>query len=309
MQKRVLLTGGNGLLGQKIIPLLSGRSSVELQVTSRGPNRHPGKTYAYVSADLSQPEEVAKVFADFQPTDVIHTAAMTQVDACETDHAACDAANVSAVQHLLDQCQAHGARLIHISTDFVFDGSAGPYQEGDTPHPVNYYGESKLKAEQLIQQSEVSHAILRTMLLYGISPSMSRSNIALWVRKSLMEGKPIRVVDDQVRCPTLVEDLAAASVSAMMKGASGIFHISGAEMMNMLELARRVADFWKLDPSLISSTNSTSLNQAAKRPPVTGFILLKAQTELAYQPHSLQDGLALVDRQIREIEALGHGVE
>ncbi|MEM7660015.1 MAG: SDR family oxidoreductase [Bacteroidota bacterium] len=306
MQRRVLLTGGNGLLGQKIIPLLSNRTHVQLLVSSRGVNRHPQQGYEYASADLSHAEAVKEVFADFRPTDVIHTAAMTQVDACESDHDSCDASNVLAVKHLLDQCKVHDTRLIHISTDFVFDGEDGPYQEGDSPNPVNYYGESKRKAEELIEQSEVSHAILRTMLLYGISPAMSRSNIVLWVRKSLLEGKPIRVVDDQVRCPTLVEDLAAASVSALMKRAEGIYHISGAEMMNMLELAKKVAEFWNLDGNLISSTDSASLNQAAKRPPVTGFILLKAQTELDYQPHSLQEGLSLVDRQIRELSLSDH---
>ena len=302
MQVRILLTGSNGLLGQKIIPLLVERSQLKLLATSRGVNRHPlQQGYEYVAADLSEAGACQRLFEIFEPTVVIHTAAMTQVDLCEDDHAACDAANVGVVQTLTDLCQRHGTRLIHISTDFVFDGTAGPYRETDQPNPVNYYGQSKLLAEQYIQKSGIDHAILRTMLLYGITPAMSRSNIVLWVKKSLSEGKAIQVVQDQVRCPTLVEDLATATVSALMKQASGLYHISGAEVMNMYEMAQSVADFWKLDKSLITPTNSQSLNQRAARPPITGFILLKAQTELVYQPHSLKQGLALVDRQMREM--------
>ena len=301
MQRRILLTGSNGLLGQKIVSLLSSRSHVQLLAISRGINRHPlRKGYAYQTADLTSSPVCESLFQEFRPTEVIHTAAMTQVDACEDDQEACDAINVDAVATLCRLCESYDTRLIHISTDFVFDGTSGPYQEEDAPNPLSYYGLSKLKAEQIIQQSGVKAAILRTILLYGITPHMSRSNIVLWVKRSLEAGKAIRVVSDQFRSPTLAEDLATACVSAVMKDATGIFHVSGAESMSVIEIARRVADFWKLDSSFISETDSASLNQRAKRPPVTGFIILKAQTELNYRPHSLEQGLSIVDRQLRE---------
>ena len=126
-----------------------------------------------------------------------------------------------AVEKLCQLCLQYQSKLVHVSTDFVFDGSAGPYKETDVPNPVNYYGMSKLKAEQLIQKSGVNFAILRTMLLYGITPAMSRSNIVLWVKDSLEKNKPIKVVNDQVRCPTFAEDLASACISAVMKDAKG----------------------------------------------------------------------------------------
>ena len=170
---------------------------------------------------------MAKPFEEFQPTDLIHTAAMTQVDACEDDKEQCIKINVEAVENLANLCKEFQTRLIHISTDFVFDGKNGPYKEDDEPNPISFYGDSKLKAEQVIEKSGADHAILRTMLLYGITPDMSRSNIVLWARKSLMEEQAIRVVNDQVRCPTLAEDLASASVAAVMKEAKGIYSYFG----------------------------------------------------------------------------------
>lgn len=302
MQRRILLTGSNGLLGQKIIHILLDRANTSLLATSRGVNRHPVREgYDYKDADICKHDKVAAIFEAFKPTDVIHTAAVTQVDKCESEHEMCDAINVDAVANLAALCKQHDAHLVHISTDFVFDGSSGPYKEDDKPAPLSYYGGSKLRAEEAVITSGAKHAILRTQLLYGITPAMSRSNIVLWVKDSLEKGKNIKVVNDQVRCPTLVEDLAVASIAAAMKEAEGIYHISGAEMMPVLEIAQRVADFWKLDASLIGETDSPSLNQPAKRPPVTGFIITKAQLDLDYKPHSFAQGLAIVDRQMKEI--------
>ena len=301
MQKRILLTGGNGLLGQKIVKLLADRLYTQLLATGRGVNRHILREgYEYVSLDLTDSQKLSSLFKEYKPTHLIHTAASTLVDKCELDQEACDAVNVQAVEQLCKLSVQYGTHLVHISTDFVFDGEDGPYKEEDVPNPVNYYGRSKLKAERIVQDSGAAFAILRTMLLYGVSPAMSRSNIVLWVKKSLESGTPIKVVDDQKRCPTLAEDLAIATVSASMKNASGIYHISGAEMMSMLTLAHKVADFWKLDASLISPIDSVSLKQAAKRPPITGFVILKAQTELGYKPFTLNQGLGLVDRQLKE---------
>ena len=304
MSTRILLTGSNGLLGQKIVNLLAERSHVDLLALGKDINRHPLRIgYEYRSVDLTDHEAVAAIFADFQPTSVIHAAAMTQVDTCETEKELCDAVNVHATAYLAKLCKEYGSHMVHISTDFIFDGENGPYKESDPVGPVNYYGKSKLKAEQEIQVIGGSYSILRTILLYGITPGMSRSNIVLWVRSSLADGKQINVVNDQFRCPTLAEDLATASVTAAMKRAKGIYHISGPDMMCIVEIAREVADFFGLDKSMIGETDSASLGQKAKRPPKTGFILLKAQTALDYKPHTFRQGLAVLQRQMQQIGA------
>jgi dTDP-4-dehydrorhamnose reductase len=302
MSHRILLTGSNGLLGQKIVSLLADHPNVTLLATARGDNRHPqAEGYQYQSVDLTDAAAIREAVTAFAPTVVINTAAMTQVDACEDERQACDAINVEAVKVLCDVARQQAMRLVHLSTDFVFDGQDGPYRESDLPKPVNYYGESKLRAERLIRQAGLDHAVLRTILLYGVTPAMSRSNIVLWAKQSLEAGKNIRVVNDQHRSPTLAEDLAAATVTAALGEMQGIYHVSGAEYMGVHEIAYAVADYWQLDRGLITEIDSHSLKQRARRPPNTGFVIDKARAELAYQPRELTAGFALLDQQLKAL--------
>ncbi len=301
MRRHIIITGSNGLLGQKLINLLVDRPYMRLAATSRGVNRHPLREgYTYHSLDLEDDLGWRDLFELMRPTELIHTAAMTQVDLCETEPLRCDAVNTHAVGNLIDLCRDFGTRLIYISTDFVFDGKGGPYREEDPTGPVNHYGLSKLRAEQLIRQSGIDACILRTVLLYGVTPAMSRSNLVLWTLKNLQAGKPIRVAEDQFRSPTLVEDLAAATVSAIMRDASGLYHICGPDMYAVVDIAREVAAHWDLDASLITPVKTAALKERGKRPPKTGFVILRAQTELAFRPHSLRQGLEIVERQLEE---------
>ncbi|RZL44542.1 MAG: NAD-dependent epimerase/dehydratase family protein, partial [Pedobacter sp.] len=191
-----------------------------------------------------------------------------------------------------------GIHFIYVSTDFVFDGLKGPYKEQDEAKPVSFYGESKLAGEKVTQQMKGDWTIIRTILVYGILKDMSRSNIVLWAKGALEKGNPINVVNDQWRMPTLAEDLAKACLLAVEHRTKGIYHISGKDMMSIVDLVKRVADFWNLDKSLINEISSDSLGQEAKRPKKTGFILDKAMTDLNYQPHSFEKGLALVSLQL-----------
>ena len=301
MRRHIIITGSNGLLGQKLINLLVDRPYMRLVATSRGVNRHPVRDgYVYHSLDLEDELGWRDLFETVRPTELIHTAAMTQVDVCETETLRCDAVNVHAVANLIDLCRDFGTRLIYISSDFVFDGKNGPYREEDPAAPVNHYGLSKLRAEQLISQSGINACILRTVLLYGVTPAMSRGNLVLWTLKNLQAGKSIRVAQDQFRCPTLAEDLAAATISAVMRNASGLYHICGPEMYAVVDIAREVAAHWDLDPALITPVKTAALKERAKRPPKTGFVILRAQTQLAFRPHNLRQGLEIVERQIEE---------
>jgi dTDP-4-dehydrorhamnose reductase len=301
---KIILTGSNGLLGQKIMDQLLQDPEVNLIATAKGENRYPIQTgYQYESVDLTDAARWKTIFEKYQPDVIINGGAMTQVDVCEDEKSLCDAINVGSVAILCDLCKTFGTHLIHVSTDFIFDGEKGElYKEEDLPQPVNYYGMSKWKAEQVIAASGVNAAILRTILLYGVVHGLSRSNIVLWVKQSLEQGKKITVVEDQSRCPTLAEDLATACISAAKLTAKGIYHISGPEQMSVINLARRVAKFWHLDDTLISEIDSLSLNQRAKRPPHTGFNLEKAQKTLQYYPHTLEEGLAILDKQLQQYQ-------
>jgi dTDP-4-dehydrorhamnose reductase len=222
---------------------------------------------------------------------------MTQVDQCETERDKCWLTNVTGVAHIIEACSQANTHLVHVSTDFIFDGTHGPLDETAVPNPVNYYGESKLAGEKLIQQSNISWSILRTVLVYGVTPDMSRSNIVLWVKKSLKEGKTINVVNDQWRTPTLAEDLATGCFLAASQKSKGIFHISGNEMMTPFDIAMATANFFNLNVSLIKPADSSTFTQPARRPPKTGFIITKAQAELGYKPHTFTEGLALLAAQ------------
>ena len=300
--KKILITGANGLLGQKLIDLYLHQTDKQFLATGVGPCRHPNRCdIAYQELDITQSDQVDHVFKTFQPDCVIHTAAMTNVDACETEKALCDALNVTAVDYIAKACKTYNTHMVHISTDFIFDGSHGPIDEEEIPCPLSYYGESKLKGEKIVKTQVPHWAILRTVLVYGVVSDMSRSNIVLWAKSALEKQQPMKVVDDQFRTPTLAEDLAMGCLLAEHQNAQGVFNISGQDFMSIFELVGRVARFFNLNDTVVTRSSSHTLNQAAKRPPITGFIIDKAKTILGYKPHSFEEGLALVQSQLNQL--------
>lgn len=297
---RILITGSNGLLGQKLIAALRNEVAVDLLATSRGGDRSPDPLGSrYRALDITDQGEVDAVFDGFRPEVVVHTAAMTNVDACELDPVACQLQNVTATAHLVRAAERHGSHFIHLSTDFIFDGENGPYREEDEPAPLSVYGQSKLDAERIVIDSRLSRwAIARTIIVYGIAEGLSRSNVVLWAKGALEKGQPIKVVDDQWRMPTLAEDLADGCIRIARKGATGIYHLSGPDGMSILELVERVGAFFQLDTSVVTAVKSDSLGQPAKRPPRTGFILDKARTDLGYAPRGFEAGLEVLREQL-----------
>ncbi len=297
--KTILVTGSNGLLGQKITEKIVKEGGVNLIATAKGANRFLVKEgYIYAEMDILNPAEVEKVIEIYQPDAIINTAAMTNVDTCEDEKDLAYQLNVAAVQTLVTFCQKYQIQFVHLSTDFIFDGKNGPYDELAEPNPLSYYGETKLAAEEIIKKANCKWTILRTIIVYGIVSDMSRSNIVLWAKGALEKGKPLNIVNDQWRMPTLAEDLADCCLLAIEHKAQGVFNASGRDMMSISELVARVADFWKLDKTLINEVSAATLNQTAKRPAKTGFILDKAMTELNYKPHTFEQGLAILDKQL-----------
>lgn len=297
---KILLTGSNGLLGQKLITLLAKAPDITVIATSRHSNRLPPRLggHEFHPLDITDESAVLDVLTKYKPDVIINTAAMTDVDQCEAEKEACWKLNVEAVKHLIKACERNGPHLIHCSTDFIFDGSRGPVDETEKPNPVNFYGKSKLEAEKLISASNISWAIARTVLVYGIAHDMSRSNIILWVKESLESGEEIKVVNDQWRTPTLAEDLAMGCFLIAKNKARGIFNISGEDMLTPYDMAIRTADYFKLDKSLIHKTDASKFKQPAKRPAKTGFIIEKARRELGYNPHTFEEGLKVLQEQM-----------
>ena len=303
--KTILITGSNGLLGQKIVYALVKRNNVRIIATSLGENRmiHTAG-YTYESLDITDKNQVQQILIKYKPDTVINTAAMTNVDACESKKEECFAINVTAVQHFVNvisdtTLDLSACHFIHLSTDFIFDGEKGSeYVETDTPNPLSQYAISKLESEKILLKSTILWAIARTIIVYGTTENMSRTNIVLWAKDALTKKQKINVVDDQFRAPTLAEDLADGCIRIADKKVTGIFHLSGPTTMSILELVYCVADFWNLDKTLITPSKSNNINQPAKRPARTGFVIEKARKELGYHPHSFEEGLKILDEQL-----------
>lgn len=294
----ILITGSNGLLGQKLTDLYLQHPEKPFVATGKGANRHPIKVgYVYEDADITDHGRMRELVEKYRPTAIIHTAAMTNVDACETDKEVCVALNIDAVENLAKLSTEFGARLIHLSTDFIFDGTHPMYTEEEEPNPLSYYGWSKWEGEKRVMQFAKDFAILRTVLVYGVVADMSRSNIVLWAYNTLKNGSPAKVVNDQYRTPTLAEDLAMGCFLAEEKNAQGIYNICGPDYMGIHELMERMAQFFDFKLDNITLVSSDTLNQPAKRPPITGLDITKAIRDLNYQPHTFAQGLEMVAKQ------------
>lgn len=290
---KVLVTGANGLLGRELIKLLSQKNH-EVVAVSRGPSRLPqstsNKNFSYRELDITDGLASNSTVRDFEPEVIIHAAAMTHVDNCELNKIDCYNINVTATRFLVEAAKEVNAKFIYVSTDFIFDGLEGPYKEDDEPKPLNYYGSTKLSAETEVMESGLEWSIVRTVLVIG-NAETTRSNIISWVKEKLEKGEKIKVVDDQFRTPTFTEDLAKGIVLVVEKGARGVFHISGKDLLTPYQIALKAAEHFGLDNSLIEKADATSFSQPALRPPRTGFYIDKARKELGYEPLAFDEGL------------------
>jgi dTDP-4-dehydrorhamnose reductase len=290
---KIMVTGANGLLGQALIKQLV-EKKYPVVATGKGPSRlivAALEGYEYKELDITDGPAVEAFVLEEKPSVIIHAAAMTQVDQCEINKQDCYNVNVTATRFIIDAAKLIKARFIFVSTDFIFDGNSGPYKEEDKPAPVNYYGSTKLVAEKAVMDSGLHWAIARTILVYGVAPTTGRTNIVGWVKQSLENKMPIKMVTDQLRTPTFVYDLAAGIILMIEKNAGGIYHLSGDEKMTPYEMAIETAKFFGLDQGLISVSSSADIKQPAMRPPRTGFDISKAKKDLGYQPTSFKEGL------------------
>jgi len=298
--KKIIITGSNGLLGQKMVKLLLSKNNYEIHALSRGENRLANKEgYTYHRIDITKKDQLTKLVSEIQPLYIVHTAAMTNVDACELNQAKCDMINVDTVKTLVDLCKINNIHLIHLSTDFIFDGMKGAfYTEEDDPNPLSYYGLSKLKSEKIILNTISRYTIIRTILVYGLVDHNDRSNIVLWVKNSIENKKEINVVTDQYRMPTLAEDLAESCLLAIENDAFGIFNVSSNKLMSIYEIAIEVAKMFHLDINYIKPIITSELNLPAKRPFKTGFDLNKSITELKLPSYTFVERLQVFKNQL-----------
>ena len=295
VKKRIIVTGVNGMLGQRAIYFYKKNSNLIVLGTSIE-NEPAFSGIDYVSCDLTVRDKIKKVVSDFCPDYIINTAAFTNVDLSEKEREAAWKINVKGVEYLSEAARIIDAHIIHISSDYIFDGTNGPYSENDKPNPIGYYGRTKLASENALRISGAIHTILRTNVLYGIADS--RPDFVRWVVKSVREGKQINIVTDQVNNPSFTDDLVQAINKVIEFRKQGIYHIGGREFLSRFEFCEIIAEVFNLNKNIIKPILTEQLNQQAKRPLKSGLLTLKAETELGYKPHTIGEALTIMKREL-----------
>lgn len=290
---RILIIGANGFTGRRILQHLSLHEGYELTGCSLHDDIQPGGGYHFVRTDINDHSTIGQLIDGIRPDVVINASALSVPDYCELHPKEAYATNVLAVENLARCCEKAGSRFIHLSTDFVFDGKKGSlYTEEDLPAPVNYYGLSKYQGEQAVVANCNHYANVRVVVVYGKALSGQHGNVLQLVKNRLQAGQEIRVVSDQYRTPTWVNDIAAGVEKLMTLSQSGTYHICGGECLSIAEIAYRVADYFKLDRSLIIPVTTEEMNEATPRPRFSGLSIEKAKREFGYTPHTLEEGMA-----------------
>ncbi|MBI4547747.1 MAG: dTDP-4-dehydrorhamnose reductase [Ignavibacteriae bacterium] len=296
--KRILITGSNGLLGQKLVELFSNSDCYSLLLISRQEHSvFQEETLQYRQLDTTNKQGIRKIIEEFEPDIIINTAAMTNVDQCETEREAAWKINVNSVEHLVHMAKLVGAHIVHISTDYVFDGKQGPYDELAVPNPINYYGRTKHASENVLRISGIPFTIVRTMILYGTGYNV-KTNFGLWLYQNLSEGKVVSVSDDQRGNPTLADDVAYGILKIIELERSGIYHIAGQDLVSRYDFTLELAHVFGFNKKLITPVKTTALKQAAPRPLNSGFITLKAQAQLSLHTSGIVHGLMIFKNQL-----------
>ena len=286
---KIMILGANGFTGRRILKRLSFKHQV--LACSLHPDILPEEGYDFHILDMQNVDATDALLNNFRPDVIINASAMSVVDYCEQHPEEAYALNVTAVKHLAEYSQSNSCRLIHLSTDFVFDGTATEaYTETDTTNPINYYGKTKQWSEEVIEQACTNYAIARIEVVYGKPFNGQHGNIVHLVKTRLENRQSIRVVSDQFRSPTWVEDIARAIESLLSDKYQGIYHICGGETMSVADIAYRVAKHFGLDTSLIQPVTTDEMNEATPRPLFSPMNTEKAFKESRYQPSRLEEG-------------------
>ncbi|MDP3666438.1 MAG: SDR family oxidoreductase [Sediminibacterium sp.] len=291
----LIITGANGFLGQHLTAFFAGKGFTVMGV-SRGQRRIPEKiNIIYQESELTSVSNVSNLrnlFENFQPAVIIHTAAMSKPDECDALKEQCLLNNVKATGHLVQFAKELQAHFIQISTDFIF-GENGPHAEEAIPNPLNFYGQSKLMAEELVMDSGLPFTIIRPVFIYGKLWEGMRPSFLHWVKQNLEQGKKIKVVTDQVRTPTYVEDICRGIETVVQKKITGKYHLAGKDSLSPYQMALTVAEVLRLNQSLIEPVTADTFPETVIRAKKSGLLIHKAQKELGYEPVSFTEGVRL----------------
>ena len=282
---RALVIGARGMLGREVMRSAPDAGDGEGGIVVTGADID--------EVDITDAESVKRLLGETAPDVIINCAAYTSVDGCETERDAAFAVNGAGAGNLAEAAAGRGARLIHVSTDFVFDGERDdPYDEEDEPHPVNAYGESKLEGERRIREIGGDHAVLRTAWLYG----RHGSNFVDTIRRLAAERSELSVVADQIGGPTWAADLAETLWLAAFHPMKGVYHAVNSGSCSRFEWAREIVRLAGLD-CVVEATTSESFPLPARRPACS---ILNTEKLFAATGHRMRSWRAALAEYLRE---------
>jgi len=282
--ERLLITGASGLLGSKIVELSGGNYQV-IPVHNTKP-LHLNSS----ELDIINRKEVFNLFRKTKPDIAIHTAAETNVDKCETHKELAWKINVEGTRNVAEACSETSAKMVYISTDYVFDGEKGFYTEEDTPNPINHYGITKLEGENQVKKICKNYVILRTSVLYGWHPY--KKNFATWVINSLKQKKKTSIITDHFNTPTLADNLAEMTIEAIQKDLQGLYHASGSQRISRYQFAQQITKIFNLNQNLIKPIKMNQITAwTAKRPKDSSLNTSKIKALLKTKLLNISKGL------------------
>jgi dTDP-4-dehydrorhamnose reductase len=283
---KLLITGASGLFGSKLSEIAVSKN---FEVYSCDVQELP-VCGTFVKFDVSNKEQVNEAFRRVKPDVVVHAATLTDVDKCELNKELAWKINVEGTKNIVEAANNTDSFLIYVSTDYVFNGEKGNYNESDEPAPINYYGLTKLKAEELVK-TRAEYFIARPSVIYGSTPAAGKVNFALWLIETLQKGEHVKIITDQWNTPTLNTNLAEMTLEIVERRLAGTFHLCGATRLNRFEFAQQIAKEFDLDKSLIDSALSSQFTWPAKRPMDSSLDTTKAQKTLKNKPLDMNEAL------------------
>jgi len=283
---KLLITGAIGLYGSKLAKMALDRN---IEVYSCDVQENP-VCGNFVKFDVSNAELVSEAFKRVKPDVVVHAATLTDVDKCELNKEFAWKINVEGTRNIVESAKNTGSFLMYISTDYVFNGEKGMYTELDKPDPINYYGLTKLKAEELVKAQD-EYFIARPSVIYGSTPAAGKVNFALWLIETLRKGGHVNIVTDQWNTPTLNTSLAEMTLEAAERGLTGTFHLCGATRVSRFQFAELIAETFGLEKNLIDPVLSSQFKWPAKRPMDSSLDTAKAQQTLRNKPLEIHEAL------------------
>lgn len=302
---RLVVTGANGLVGRRLVALLV-EGGHAVWALARGARRFEleAPSLRYVSVDLADPAALGAAVAEAQPDVIVNPGGMTDVDGCERDPAGAYAVNVEAVATLCRSSRQLGAHLVHVSTDYVFDGAAGPYELDAVPNPRGVYAITKHLGEQTVRVLAPRDAwsIARTAVVYGW-PAAGKHNFGSWLVDALSTGRPVKLFQDQWVSPSFARNVARMLAELATRRLQGLWHTCGAEVVNRVEFGRRLCARFGFDAGLIEPSRLADVGLASPRPPKSGLVVSSTAARLSEQPMALEASLDAFWREYHESEA------